>query len=181
MRTAAQSNGRGFTLIEVLVSFFLLMLIIGVGALSLSAQSDKKKLVEPASEFKALARKGLQLAISNRRPFAIALREDGFALGEANIRVDNEFPGSDDDEGSSSTIKNYQLDDDMRLEVRRWGDKHFRPPDGDSWVFEASGICEPLSVRLYHPAGVIEMEFNPLTAKVAEQSLVLGEENIDDF
>ena len=128
-----------------------------------------------------MARKGLQLAISNRRPFAIALREGGFTLGEANVREDDEFPGADDGEGKGSSIKDYQLDDDMRLEVRRWGDKHFRPPEGDSWVFEPSGICEPLSVRLYHPAGVIEMEFNPLTAKVAEQWLVLGEENIDDF
>jgi len=140
----------------------------------------RKRLIEPASELKAYARRGLGLAINNRRPFAIALMQDGFVLREANVREGDGLSGSDDDD-DGGVLRSYQLDEDMRLEVRRWREKHFRLPEGDVWVFEPSGICEPLAVRIYHPEGVIEMEFNPLTAKIAEQSMVLGAENIDDF
>ena len=78
-------------------------------------------------------------------------------------------------------IGSYQLDELMRLEVRRWGEKHFRKPEGDAWVFESSGICEPIGIKFIHQKGFIEMEFNPLTAKVQDQSLVIGGKADRDF
>ncbi len=180
MTTATQRSGRGFTLIEVLVSFFLLLLVVGIGALSLSSLGEKKRLVEPASELKSFARRGLQMAANSRRPFAIGLAEGGFVLREANVRPGDGGPLPDGGE-EGAAIDRYELDDGMRLEVRRWGDKHFRVPEDDVWVFEPRGICEPLSIRLLHPAGMIEMEFNPLTAKVSDEALVLGEENVDEY
>ena len=185
-------NRRGaFTLLEVLVSFVLLMLIISVGALSLSAQSNKKKLVEPATELKVYARKALQLAINNRRSFGVHLTVRGFTLREAFVKNKEDedtfsqfAPLFDEPEESDiePVLESYELDDDMRLEVRRWGEKHFREPEEhDTWIFEPSGICEPLAIKLISPDGKVEMEFNPLTAKIADQSLVLGAEYIDDF
>ena len=75
MKGMTRSSVRGFTLIEILVGFCLLFLIIGVGAYSLSAQSSKKKLVEPANELQSLATRGMQMAITNRRPFVLAISE----------------------------------------------------------------------------------------------------------
>ena len=186
-----QCFSSGFTLIEVVVSFVLIVLIIGVGVLSLATESARKQITKPAGELKKYARRGLQMAINQRRAFAIQLTPDSFALREGSIDTAGEdgidrfsresFDEAIGDEAPSGMLGAYQLDELMTLEVRRWGEKYFRKPEGDAWVFEPSGICEPIGIKLIHEKGFIEMEFNPLTAKIQEQSLVIGGKADRDF
>ena len=186
-----QCFSSGFTLIEVVVSFVLIVLIIGVGVLSLATESARKQITKPAGELKKYARRGLQMAINQRRAFAIQLTPDSFALREGSMDTAGEdgidrfsrdsFDESIGDEALSGMLGAYQLDELMTLEVRRWGEKYFRKPEGDAWVFEPSGICEPIGIKLIHEKGFIEMEFNPLTAKIQEQSLVIGGKADRDF
>ena len=186
-----QRSSAGFTLIEVVVSFVLIVLIIGVGVLSLATESARKQITKPAGELKKYARRGLQMAINQRRAFAIQLTPDSFALREGSMDTAGEdgidrfsrdsFDESIGDEALSGMLGAYQLDELMTLEVRRWGEKYFRKPEGDAWVFEPSGICEPIGIKLIHEKGFIEMEFNPLTAKIQEQSLVIGGKADRDF
>ena len=178
MIATRKSGARAFTLIEILVSFFLLILIIGVGVLSISSISEEKSLVDPASKLKAMARKSLQMAITNRRSFAIAFGSGGFVLqsGAAPGEVGEEAMLSllpAEERAARREVEAYSFEDDMFLEIRRWGERNFRAPERDLWVFEPSGICEPLSVRLVNSYGVVEMEFNPLTAKVSDETLIL--------
>ena len=186
-----QRSSAGFTLIEVVISFVLIVLIIGVGVLSLATESARKQITKPAGELKKYARRGLQMAINQRRAFAIQLTPDSFALREGSMDTAGEggidrfssdsFDESIEDESPSGMLGAYQLDELMTLEVRRWGEKFFRKPEGDAWVFEPSGICEPIGIKLIHEKGFIEMEFNPLTAKIQEQSLVIGGKADRDF
>lgn len=186
-----QRSSAGFTLIEVVISFVLIVLIIGVGVLSLATESARKQITKPAGELKKYARRGLQMAINQRRAFAIQLTPDSFALREGSMDTVGEdgidrfssdsFDESIEDESPSGMLGAYQLDELMTLEVRRWGEKYFRKPEGDAWVFEPSGICEPIGIKLIHEKGFIEMEFNPLTAKIQEQSLVIGGKADRDF
>lgn len=186
-----QRFSAGFTLIEVVISFVLIVLIIGVGVLSLATESARKQITKPAGELKKYARRGLQMAINQRRAFAIQLTPDSFALREGSMDTAGEdgidrfssdsFDESIGDESPSGMLGAYQLDELMTLEVRRWGEKYFRKPEGDAWVFEPSGICEPIGIKLIHEKGFIEMEFNPLTAKIQEQSLVIGGKADRDF
>ena len=186
-----QRSSAGFTLIEVVISFVLIVLIIGVGVLSLATESARKQITKPAGELKKYARRGLQMAINQRRAFAIQLTPDSFALREGSMDTAGEdgtdrfsrdsFDESIGDEALSGMLGAYQLDELMTLEVRRWGEKYFRKPEGDAWVFEPSGICEPIGIKLIHEKGFIEMEFNPLTAKIQEQSLVIGGKADRDF
>ena len=55
-------------------------------------------------------------------------------------------------------------------------------------MFESSGICEPIGVKLISEVegyeGMITMDFNPLTAQTQEtltKTTVLGAENIDEL
>jgi type II secretory pathway pseudopilin PulG len=181
----------GFTLIEVVISFVLIVLIIGVGVLSLATESARKQITKPAGELKKYARRGLQMAINQRRAFSIQLTPGSFALREGSMDAAGEdrfnslsgerFDESVDDQEPSGMLGAYQLDELMTLEVRRWGEKYFRKPEGDAWVFEPSGICEPIGIKLIHEKGFIEMEFNPLTAKIQDQSLVIGGKADRDF
>ena len=186
---------RGFTLIEILVGFCLLFLIIGVGAYSLSAQSAKKKIVEPATELQSLARRGMQMAITNRRPFVLAISENSIVLQESRIRSGS-IGIVFDDGPEPGVIDSFELPEFMRFLVRSWEDKYFRPPEqvrSDDeevyrWIFESSGICEPLGIKLIceeeGAEGMLTMEFNPLTAQIQEplnKTIVLGAENIDEL
>ena len=179
---ARRSQG-GFTLLEIIIVFLLLMLIIGVGAMSLVTERARKQITEPADELKVMARRGLQMAITNRRSFAIALGPGGFSLleGSAAVGVGAEeaedfAPMFEEEPARGREIDGFELREGMSLMVRRWGEKFFRAPEGDLWIFEPSGICEPLAIKLLHPEGSIEMLFNPLTAKIQEQSLIIGDE-----
>jgi hypothetical protein len=176
--------------------FCLLILIIGIGALSMGAQSSKKKVVEPAIEFKSLARRGMTMAITNRRPYVLAIGENSVALQNANVRSNSFGSFSDDFSDDSKAIQEFKLPEGMRFLVRGWEDKFFRVPeevrdDGEEtyfWVFESSGICEPIGVKLISEIegleGMVTMNFNPLTAQTQEplsKTTVLGADNIDEL
>lgn len=169
-------------MLEIIIAFLLLMMIIGVGAMSLVTERTRKQITEPADELKGMARRGLQMAITNRRSFAIALAPGGFSLieGAAALGVGAEeedfAPMFEEQPVRGRQIEGFELREGMSLMVRRWGEKFFRAPEGDVWIFEPSGICEPLAIKLLHPEGSMEMLFNPLTAKIQEQSLIIGDE-----
>jgi type II secretory pathway pseudopilin PulG len=196
MKNLANSRERAFTLIEIMLVFCLLILIIGIGALSMGAQSSKKKVVEPAIEFKSLARRGMTMAITNRRPYVLAIGENSVALQNANVRSNSFGSFSDDFSDDSKAIQEFKLPEGMRFLVRGWEDKFFRVPeevrdDGEEtyfWVFESSGICEPIGVKLISEVqgleGMVTMNFNPLTAQTQEplsKTTVLGADNIDEL
>ena len=196
MKNSANSRERAFTLIEIMLVFCLLILIIGIGALSMGAQSSKKKVVEPAIEFKSLARRGMTMAITNRRPYVLAIGENSVALQNANVRSNSFGSFSDDFSDESKPIQKFELPEGMRFLVRGWEDKFFRVPeevrdDGEEtyfWVFESSGICEPIGVKLISEVqgleGMVTMNFNPLTAQTQEplsKTTVLGADNIDEL
>lgn len=198
MNTALRSRQKGFTLIEIMLTFCILILIIGIGALSLSSQSSKKKITEPALELTSLARQGMQMAITNRRPFVLAINENSVSLQNFSRKSNSfgSFSFNDDIDEGSGKIQSFELPEGMRFMVRGWEDKYFRIPgevrdDGEEtyfWVFESSGICEPIGVKLISEVegyeGMITMDFNPLTAQTQEtltKTTVLGAENIDEL
>lgn len=198
MNRALQGRKRGFTLIEIMLTFCILILIIGIGALSLSSQSSKKKITEPALELTSLARQGMQMAITNRRPFVLAINENSVSLQNFSRKSNSfgSFSFNDDIDEGSGKIQSFELPEGMRFMVRGWEDKYFRIPgevrdDGEEtyfWVFESSGICEPIGVKLISEVegyeGMITMDFNPLTAQTQEtltKTTVLGAENIDEL
>ena len=198
MNTALRSRQKGFTLIEIMLTFCILILIIGIGALSLSSQSSKKKITEPALELTSLARQGMQMAITNRRPFVLAINENSVSLQNFSRKSNSfgTFSFNDDIDEGSGKIQSFELPEGMRFMVRGWEDKYFRIPgevrdDGEEtyfWVFESSGICEPIGVKLISEVegyeGMITMDFNPLTAQTQEtltKTTVLGAENIDEL
>ena len=196
MKNLANSRERAFTLIEIMLVFCLLILIIGIGALSMGAQSSKKKVVEPAIELKSLARRGMTMAITNRRPYVLAIGENSAALQNFSVRSNSFGSFSDDFSDDSQAIQEFELPEGMCFLVRGWEDKFFRVPeevrdDGEEtyfWVFESSGICEPIGVKLISEVegleGMVTMNFNPLTAQTQEplsKTTVLGADNIDEL
>ena len=127
MNKVFKGRQSGFTLIEIMLTFCILILIIGIGALSLSSQSSKKKITEPALELTSLARQGMQMAITNRRPFVLAISENSVSLQNFSRRSNSfgSFSLNDDIEEGSGKIQSFELPEGMRFMVRGWEDKYF--------------------------------------------------------
>ena len=53
--------------------------------------------------------------------------------------------------------------------VRRWNQPDFLEPGRQTWIFERSGLCEPITVRAQSEHGFIVMRFNALDAHIEDK------------
>ncbi len=61
------------------------------------------------------------------------------------------------------------------VEIKRYGEKKYRKPNSDEqWEFSATGICEPIDVRITSERGTIEMSFDPLTACARKKNIIVN-------
>jgi hypothetical protein len=67
-------------------------------------------------------------------------------------------------------VEHYEFEPDVTLTVRRWRAAQFAEPSRQIWIFERSGLCEPLAVRADSANGFIEVSFNALDAHVEDKA-----------
>lgn len=66
-------------------------------------------------------------------------------------------------------LKEYLLDDRVDYKLRFWDDTRWIDMNGGEfrrWVFQPSGMCEPLKIQVESENAFFELEFHPLTADV---------------
>ncbi len=178
---------RGFTLIELVIALAIAALVMG-GAMALMIHSsDERMLRDGSGGIELLAKRARAAAVARRVPYALEFREHEvrlMPLAEAGKierrtasgrRIGGEgIPAESDGSGGSALRESEELDEDLRLAVRRWNsDKWIRVEDEDVqvWRFDPGGLCEPLSVRLERGESWIENVFHPLTAAVADTTM----------
>ncbi len=181
-RPAARSAG--FTLIEIVVTLFIVLIILGTAVLSIDSVMKESRLQKEATAVKLAARKSLRTALAERQSYTITFRPTYFTVAPTYpAAVPEEVLAARQRRGSRGRQEEevlppggvrHDFEEGMFLQVRRWGEVNWRPPGelGDRWVFEPSGICEPISVRLNHETSFVELTFNPLTAAVAQEDEV---------
>ena len=166
---------RGFTLIEIVIALAIVMMILGMAALNMNALNTERKLRDVTATLRDFARRARAEALIQQRGFQIAFLPDGFAVqgvvvpdeeqqALGRLIADEEF------EPRIENFKTYEMLEEMQLEVHRFGEDDWRPAAGQTWRFEHTGICEPISIRVKNEDGFIELQFNPLTAAVEDES-----------
>ena len=178
MRLRNLYRPRGFTLIEIVVSIFIVTLILGVATLSFQSLQDEGKLTNEAVALKLAARKLMREAIVNNRSYSMTLAPSFFAVGPSYSRtaLEGSFNSmSPEDAMKQIRGERHQIENGIQLWVRRWNEQIYRAPrvPSERWIFEPGGICEPLSLRLTYGDATLSMVFNPLTAHVEEESLII--------
>lgn len=179
MQITPTKHAQGFTLIEIIVSIFIVALILGVATLSFRSMEDEGKLKTEAVALKLAARKLMREAVEKNRSYAMTLAPSFFAVGPTygDAMMEGAYAGTDPEEAMRQIRgKRHQLDNGIQLWVRRWNERDFRPPQVpfERWVFEPGGICEPLSLRLTYGDSTMSMTFNPLTAHADDESLIIS-------
>ena len=72
--------------------------------------------------------------------------------------------------GEEESSESVRLPRGTRYQLLPFGaDKPLRP-DGQRWIFQPTGLCEPLTVRIMEDEAWIEVRFDPLTAGIEEES-----------
>jgi type II secretory pathway pseudopilin PulG len=144
---------RAFTLIEIALSIFILLLLLLLAVPSLSGVIASRRLKQSLDSFNELVRQAQERSVTEHRPYLIVwgknsvfLQPEVFAKGEKAKPTAVFRPGK-------GTWLNLRLP--AALE-----DKH--PAE---WIFWPSGNCEPAIVQFKGPAGTWTADYSPLTAQ----------------
>ena len=144
---------RAFTLVEIALSIFILLLILVLAVPSLSGVMANRRLKQSVDSFNQLVRQAQERSVIERRAYLIVwgknsvlLRPEVFAEGE------EEKPTAALGLSKGSWIR-------ISLPAALLG----KPPA--EWIFWPSGTCEPATVQFRGPAGTWTANYSPLTAQ----------------
>jgi len=155
---ASRRKCSGFTLLEIIIVLAIIAVLSTFFTVRFVEASEDDDLRIAASELRMAAQKANRLAEAHGGDFYLMLDRRGFGLGE-NAGV-GDF---------GEATYEHALPKGIRLKVRRFGDEGWSNPDNFPWGFPASGLCEPIDVRLEKGRAYVELSFNALTGRVDEE------------
>jgi prepilin-type N-terminal cleavage/methylation domain-containing protein len=165
-------SSSGFTLIEIVIVLSILALLLGMTVLRINSVSGERQLRGGAEALKDFAKQARMFAIVEQRPHQVLLTPRTIRLQASGQVLTEDYVNRNGELNENiPSLKRYDIDDDLRMSIRRWRDTEWRPVKIDSWVFEHTGICEPLSVRFDRDTdgSFLELTFNALTANVENE------------
>jgi type II secretory pathway pseudopilin PulG len=159
IRAAAKSGqpGRrtgGYTLLEIALVVTIIVLLVGAVVPLSSGFVREQRLRESVRGLLVLAKTARTEAMTTGRAAEVVFGKGGFALQRA---------------GEEEPSESVRLPRGTRYQLLPFGaDKPLRP-DGQRWIFQPTGLCEPLTVRIMEDEAWIEVRFDPLTAGIEEE------------
>ena len=160
IRAAAKSGqpGRrtgGYTLLEIALVVAIIVLLVGAVVPLSSGFVREQRLRESVRGLLVLAKTARTEAMTGGRTAEVVFGKGGFALLRA---------------GEEESSESVRLPRGTRYQLLPFGaDKPLRP-DGQRWIFQPTGLCEPLTVRIMEDEAWIEVRLDPLTAGIEEES-----------
>jgi type II secretory pathway pseudopilin PulG len=149
---AVQSN-RAFTLIEVVLSIFIMILLLGLAVPSFLGVVADRKLRRSLDSFNDLVRQAEELSVKEQRAYLIVWAEKKVMLRPETFLRDEEVKATAElDLGAREALK-------LSLPAALVKD-----PPGE-WIFWPSGTCEPAVVDFKGPSGSWQASYSPLTAR----------------
>lgn len=170
---AMARRGRGgFTIIEIVVTLSIVALLIALALGSTITLGHTRALEEPISKVQEYAKKARNMAILEQRPYMLEILPHSVAVYSLVSTAGNTAGGFGAAQAAApkGRIEYFEFDPDVTLSVRRWRATEFSPPGRQVWIFERSGLCEPLAVRADSAHGFIEVSFNALDAHVEDKA-----------
>ena len=161
MRSRTVRVGRrmhGYTLIEVALVIAIIVLLIGAVIPLSSGFVREQRLRDSALGLLVLAKTARTEAMTTGRTAEVIFSKGGFSMRRA---------------GEEEAAETEVLPSGMRYQLLPFGaDKPLRP-DGQRWIFQPTGLCEPLTVRIMEDEAWIEVRFDPLTAGIEEETFYI--------
>ena len=144
---------RAFTLIEIALSIFILLLLLLLAVPSLSGVIANRRLKQSLDSFNQIVRQAQERSVTERRPYLIV-------WGKNSVLLRPEIFAEDEEEKPTTV---FRLGKGSWL--RLWLPAALTEKHAAEWVFWPSGICEPATVQFKGPAGAWTANYSPLTAQ----------------
>ena len=144
---------RAFTLIEIALSIFILLLLLVLAVPSLTGVIANRRLKQSLDSFNQLVHQAQERSVTERRAYLIVWGKNGVLLRpEVFAEGEEEKPTAVLNLTKGSWMK-------ISLPAALLG----KPPA--EWIFWPSGTCEPATVQFRGPPGVWTANYSPLTAQ----------------
>ena len=144
---------RGFTLIEIVIAVFIMMLLLMLAVPSLEGVLADKRLRRSLDRFNDLVRQAQERSVADHRAYLIVWRDKGVSLRPEAFAKDEE----------EKTTADVQLGRGETLKISLPAALIKKPPA--EWIFWPSGICEPAVVEFTGRDGTWKATYSALTAR----------------
>lgn len=168
-------NRRAFTLMEIMIVLAIIGLVFAGAFVGLAQTSDEAYLKKPWDALRPMAKKAWMMSLRDQRSYQISFYHDRFIV-EPRQAIQEEdrnlLAAADAQAGRSSGREEFVLEPGFTVEIRPWAQRGWVRLEKDknyTWVFEHSGLVEPLSVRFSTEYGTVGGQFDPLTASVEKE------------
>ena len=160
-------NGLAFTILElVIVMAIISMVLLAAIPTITSSLMVEQRLREVKRNLQLQAKTARQLAITSGTDHEITLLAHSFSIGQH--RSEDEDASNDSERTAAQPTD--QLAADQEILLFNPQDKEWKRVEKYQWRFSASGLTEPLEVRIREKDSWIQLRFNPLTASVDDES-----------
>jgi type II secretory pathway pseudopilin PulG len=146
-------RAHAFTLIEIVLAVFILMLILLVAVPSLTGVLADRRLRLSLDRFNTLVSQAHEHSMTENRPYLVV-------VGKSSIEVRPEVYTKDDD---PAPVADYPLTGGDSIRLRFPAAMVKEPPP--EWIFWPSGVCEPAVVEYRGPNGYWIVNYSALNAR----------------
>ena len=146
---------RGYTLLEIALVVTIIVLLVGAVVPMSSGFIREQRMRDAVRELLVLAKTARTEAMTTGRAAEVIFNKRGFALRRA---------------GEEEPSESVTLARGMSYQLFPFSADKPLKPDGQRWIFQPTGLCEPVSVRIIENEAWIEVRFDPLTAGIEEET-----------
>lgn len=143
---------RGFTLVEMVIAIFILLLLLGMAVPSLLGVMADRRLRRTFDRFNDMVRLAHERSIAEQRAYQISWTQDDVILTPAVYNAgESHFPAA---QLAIARSDHWNLDLPAALSKNVGGE----------WMFWGSGVCEPAEIRFSGHDGTWTASYAPLNA-----------------
>jgi hypothetical protein len=144
---------RGFTLVEIVLAVFILMLLLALAVPSLTGVLADRQLKRSLDGFNNLVRHAQERSVVERRAYLIVWSKNNVVVRPEALAEDEEVKATAE----------FALGRGELLKLSLPAALTDKPPA--EWIFWPSGTCEPAIVQFKGRSGSWAANYAPLTAR----------------
>jgi type II secretory pathway pseudopilin PulG len=146
-------NSRAFTLVEIVISVFIMMLLLMLAVPSMTGVMADRRLRRTLDRFNDLVHEAQQRSVAEHRPYLIVWNEKNIQVRpEVHLKGEDPKPAAELALGKNDSLK-------LALPAALVKEP---PPE---WIFWPTGTCEPATVKFVGYDGSWTANYSPLTAR----------------
>jgi prepilin-type N-terminal cleavage/methylation domain-containing protein len=183
--TGTKKRG-GFTLLEIVFVLSMVAVLVTWMTVSIATVESEQKLREAAESIELLAKRGLNVAVAQQRPYELTITETTVSLAPKYTYSSDDINGVDSSElndeaetGFVDVSVNEPMASDVLYEIKRWRSDDWQPLEKNKTVvlmLSPLGLIEPISIRCSSGKSWIMHELHPLTAGMRDEEMSIEKE-----